>query len=488
MSVLERDERIVDSDTRRVGGLFSEPWLVVAILFGGIVRLLAATRVPLIFDEHQWIAVADRVSLWPLHLPLHGDAHPAASAWLMAAGASVLGSNVVGYRITSVLVGTALIWLCWRVGSQHFGRSVGLLAAAMVAGNEYLFGISRFATEKMLYLAMAVGAVACFLRAVETGRVRDYAIFGAFFGVGLMTKEALILWVPLLAWELVQRKGARALIGPGPLTAFVIMVLAILPDLFWNLFLQDPVISQRSDRGLMQHLQRLDLGWSFGPTSLFLRPAFQLVENGVSEYASMTSLPGGLLLAGALVSIRRAAQPNVRIWLKLGWGPFVFFTLFGASQNAAPEFWWSDLSVVPFALLTAAALVRVPVAVQACVLAMLLPGAINVALATENCYPSAAQVAGPLMERCRKKQSPLIAQFRSAQLETLTRFGPWRLQVADYYTGAATAYLAWLSRTADSTNAESSTWPALSPIARLQEIERMERFLQASGSPRDRAR
>ncbi len=458
--------------------------LLAIVLAGGVLRLLSAISVPFIFDEYMLATIADRVSLRPLNLPLHGDMHGAGGVYAVALGEFLAGPNVLGYRLMSVASGTALIWIVGRLGMRQFGSHVGLAAAALIATNEYLIGISHFATNEMLYLALSSATVLAFLCALDQGGTVRYARVGLAVGLGLMTKEVLVLWLPLLAWELAARRGWRALFERGPLVAALIVLLAVTPDLVWNLLLK-ATSNDITGQGFVEQISRLGLSWSVRPTALFLR-AFH--ESAVSEYPSMTSLPGGLLLAGAVGSLLLLRKPAIRMWLLLGWVPFLFFSFFGGQG----EFWWADLAVVPFVLLTVASVARLSPWLLLVVVCLSLPGAFNVTRASENCYPSAALSSGPLMVRCHAEQRVLIGDFPARDHAALSRVGSMRLPVANYYEQRATAYLAWLSN--ESTDPDA--WPVANvegdrkgflrvvpPEARAAEIARVQQILQALRAP-----
>ena len=61
--------------------------LSTIILFAAVMRFYAAIATPLVYDEYQWTARVDTVSIRPsaFNLPIHGDQHPPGqlywSAW-----------------------------------------------------------------------------------------------------------------------------------------------------------------------------------------------------------------------------------------------------------------------------------------------------------------------------------------------------------------------------------------------------------------------
>ena len=81
--------------------------------------------------------------------------------------------------------------------------------------------------------------------------------------------------------------------------------------------------------------------------------------------ASLDALPGTFNLGtGRTTSVnqlaalwRRDPALRSRFLLVLGWSPFLFFSLLAGGTG---EFWWADLSIVPFALLAAVLLDSLP--------------------------------------------------------------------------------------------------------------------------------
>jgi hypothetical protein len=461
------------------------PWVIFAlftiVVIGGTSRLASSATIPLIFDEYHWLAVADRISLVPPVLPLHGDAHPPGSAYLIALGSRLLGPNLIGYRLASVIAGTALIWIVWKLASREAGPHAGLAAAALVATNQYLFGISRLATEKSFELAFAAGALLAFQIALERDRKRDYALSAVLFGLGLLTKQTLVLWLPVLVWEIVSRRSWRSLLEPGPLLAAAIVLLAVLPDLIWNLFLKGPTLTL-SDRGIVDQLQRIGFGLNLGPTSLFVRRTL-LEAAGYSEYPAMMVWVGAPLLLGALAGAALFRTSTTRLWLRLGWVPFLFFTVFGNPRDGALEFWWSALSVVPFLLLTVALVARaIPLALPVPVL-LSLAGILTLFRTGENCHAPTVwtglrALSREAESRCVEEQHALIARFPARDPVELTRFGDWRLPAARPLHSAAADYL---DRLGSPNPPPSPWWPYVSPGTRPREVVRMQYVTKALG-------
>jgi 4-amino-4-deoxy-L-arabinose transferase-like glycosyltransferase len=406
-------------------------------------RLWLSANTPLVHDEYQWVRIADDVSWLPLGLPLHGDQHPPGAAWLAALGASLLGRNLLGYRLASALLGTALVLVARRLATDLVGPRAGNIAAVLVALNEYLVGVSRLATEKC-YLAPALLSVILFQRAAAAPGPVRFAAAGASFGAALLIKQTPLVWLPLLgAWLLVRPARLRS--GSFWL-GIAVAALLTAPDVAWNV-----AAAGRADpgaEGFAWQISRLQPGLSIAPFALFVRPLFYLGSNpAVSEYASMTTGPGVLLLAGAVVSLWRLRTPAARALQALGFAPLCLFTVLGGGHGV--EFWWADMVVVPFIALAAGVLAQLPRrrVVLFGVLAVALPGAIALFLQRDNCYPPwASPSLTEATARCEAVQRAFIVERRERDHVALTRLGPWRLPASSFYRDQLDRYASLLSR------------------------------------------
>ena len=88
--------------------------------------------------------------------------------------------NILGYRLGSVLCGTTMICIAWRLGLRQFGPTVGLGVAVFAAFNHTLLGILRFATQESAYPAASAAAVLVFCRRDQQGEQGGYVYVGVF--------------------------------------------------------------------------------------------------------------------------------------------------------------------------------------------------------------------------------------------------------------------------------------------------------------------
>jgi hypothetical protein len=239
------------------------------------------------------------------------------------------------------------------------------------------------------------------------------------------------------------------LLASGPAWAgAAVLAAALVPDLAWNLGRAQAEPAGTGDVGILYQLARLQPGtWSWGPLALYLRPLYFLrVEGTISEYASLTTIPGAIVLASALASLLVLRGTPARLLQVLGFGTFAFFCL---ASSPFGEFWWADLSLPVFLALTAGVLASLPraraLAMAGAVLLLAAPG-FRVATSAENYFP--LEWGAPpedVITRYRTSQAHMISRFRERDHAALCRAGVWRLPAAEYYRRSVEAYAEYLS-------------------------------------------
>ncbi|MCV7301090.1 glycosyltransferase family 39 protein [Mycobacterium barrassiae] len=193
----------------------SIPVVAILLLLTAIPRLVNLTGSPTrLDDEGTYVAQAFAVSEWGelAHYTYWYDHPPAGwlqlAAWNMVVGNEFGGSAVVAGRYLMVLVAVLTATLLWMLG-RRIGMSRLAVAAAVTiyAVSPLAISLSRSVYLDNLAIAWLLGALVL----VCSPRHRLSAIFGAAacFGICVLTKETMMLLVPMLAW-LVWIKTAPA--------------------------------------------------------------------------------------------------------------------------------------------------------------------------------------------------------------------------------------------------------------------------------------
>lgn len=356
-------------------------WLLLILLAALVVRVqLAMTREYIHDEENTAIPISKTISFAPgnLHLPLRGENHPALPAYVVKASSTLFGTTHLGYRSMHVLLGLATIVLVYSLTRQWYGPVPARWAAAFLAFNEYYLNVSSRATAHVPNLLLVTGAVYAFSRFLATERVIYLYAAGASAGLAFYCKESTGLLLPVFALTLLISKHRRWLLSPHVYLAVATYVLVITPDIAWNLRTNPDTATvtynnqTHGQATYAAHLRRVGgLGLSPYPsmfyfrgpvTALYARVTGSELKDETTEYWSVNSGIGALLVGAVVVTTVRGASPDqLRLFLLvMFWGIFTFFTLIKKGDPPGrldPVSWiWVEVTIIPAIILAAARL------------------------------------------------------------------------------------------------------------------------------------
>lgn len=356
-------------------------WLLLILLAALVVRVqLAMTRQYIHDEENTAIPISKTISFAPgnLHLPLRGENHPALPAYVVKASSTLFGTTHLGYRSMHVLLGLATIVLVYALTRQWYGPVPARWAAAFLAFNEYYLNVSSRATAHVPNLLLVTGAVYAFSRFLATERVIYLYAAGASAGLAFYCKESTGLLLPVFALTLLISKHRRWLLSPHVYLAVATYVLVITPDIAWNLRTNPDTATvtynnqTHGQATYAAHLRRVGgLGLSpypsmfyfRGPVSaLYARVTGSELKDETTEYWSVNSAIGALLVGAVVVTTVRGASPDqLRLFLLvMFWGIFTFFTMIKKGDPPGrldPVSWiWVEVTIIPAIILAAARL------------------------------------------------------------------------------------------------------------------------------------
>jgi hypothetical protein len=349
--------------------------LLLILLSAVLIRGYLALATSFVWDEAgDWIRIAREISLDPLRLPIREGQHPALPAYLIRAGAELLGPSALGYRLANVLAGTLTVLVVAVIAREWSGAAAGRWAAALVALNEYHLGVSTLATEKAAYLLFCAFALAGFGRFLADGRARALYAAAVAAGLACLCREIAVLLLPAFLVTLLTGRERGWLLRREPYLALGLFLIVISPDLVWNAVHPVGAPPQTS---YLDHLRRIGGGGLNPDPLLFYGRRTGLAalssltggayEDPAAEYPAMNPLLGALLLGGLVGGLRPglAADPRRRLLLTsflLVLGSFVFVVSGPTTrQDLDRSMWfWVDMTLLPGAVLAGAALLRRP--------------------------------------------------------------------------------------------------------------------------------
>jgi hypothetical protein len=122
---------------------------------------------------------------------------------LFLAGFSRVGFLYPGVVIAQSIMGTAIAWMAWRIGTEVFTPRVGLLAAVATALNPYSLVHDTALQETVLLNLCVACSLVLLLSARRTSSGALWFAAGLALALAILTSARVVLFVPLvIVWAL----------------------------------------------------------------------------------------------------------------------------------------------------------------------------------------------------------------------------------------------------------------------------------------------
>jgi 4-amino-4-deoxy-L-arabinose transferase-like glycosyltransferase len=267
---------------------------------------------------------------------------PPLALWVEALSVKVFGFNSLAILVPQALMGVASVGLLYDLTRRRFGRAAGALAGLTLALTPVVVAISRHNNPDALLVLCSVGALWCFVRALDRGATKWLVLAGVCVGLGFEAKMgAALMIVPgmALAWLWVAPRGRAVAIRQLAFAGAALLAVALAwPVIVWlTPSASRPWISGTSDNSIWSLIWeyngfgRLE-GQTGGPGSFGgagggpfggATGAFRLLNEALGGQAGWflgTAAVGGIGIA-ALSRLRRA-DPRTG-WIIAVGGAFV---------------------------------------------------------------------------------------------------------------------------------------------------------------------
>ncbi len=171
-----------------------------------------STAVHAFVDEFHSVHALDKLWQDPNYLllrPYEGvPAFTAVYTYLQMIATTILGPNLAGLRLASVMLGTLLVPAVYLLAHELFDRPTALLAALLLATFPPFIHFSRLGINNIADPLFGVLALAFLVRGLKYGRWGDYALSGVMLGLtqyfyegGKLLYPPLVLgWLVLIMW------------------------------------------------------------------------------------------------------------------------------------------------------------------------------------------------------------------------------------------------------------------------------------------------
>lgn len=201
-------------------------WIVLLSAF--VLRLLLAAQFLLVPDEANYWQ-------WSRYLALGYHDHPPMIAWTIWLCTTLFGQNELAVRLPTIVgVTLASVYICLLAGrwlSHGCAFQVALISQLILLFN----GSALIATPDGLLLPCWAGGCYHALNALEKGETRQWLLTGMWFGLGMLSKYTMLLFLPSLFFcMLCTVPYRRQLLTPWPWLGLGLGVLFFIPVLVWN--------------------------------------------------------------------------------------------------------------------------------------------------------------------------------------------------------------------------------------------------------------
>jgi 4-amino-4-deoxy-L-arabinose transferase-like glycosyltransferase len=306
-----------------------------------VVRLvgLRTSNVDLFSDESQYWS-------WSRDLAFGYFSKPPLLAWMIAAATRVCGDAEWCVRAPAPLMNLATSLIAYAIGHTLYDGRTGVWAAMLTAlGTGAVFSARIMSTDVPMVMFWAV-ALYAYARLLQEASWRWAIVLGIAIGAGLLSKYAMIYFLPGMLIAAFLEKPARVLLGkPHLWLALGVAAVTVSPNVAWNV---------ANSFLTMQHAVGNVADEPIEPS--LLRPltflAAQFAVFGPVVFAAAIAALIALLPRSGFLQLR----PADRIMLAFAVPPLAVVTATAIVVHAYAN--WAAASFVSLAVLAAALLVR----------------------------------------------------------------------------------------------------------------------------------
>lgn len=219
-------DRLADVDARAPGpdpARKTLPIVAAITLIAFLLRVWSFWKPELWIDEYgTWWVVAGGSLREVTHRAIDIQGQSPLFYWIVRLSVALFGENAFALRIPSVLAGTAVVFVGWRIAARVFNDArIALVALVVLATNKDLLHFSQDARPYSLAILFASCSFYSFLKLAERWTARDavlYAISSAavFYAHYIFTVALLVQAVYVLLRSDLRRAWQRwMLLGAG---------------------------------------------------------------------------------------------------------------------------------------------------------------------------------------------------------------------------------------------------------------------------------
>ena len=261
------------TDTRAIDYKRAAMYLIGALLIMRVIGLLISP-LGLHGDEAQYWS-------WSQNSDWGYFSKPPMIAWMIAATTSIFGHAEWAVRLSSPILHSVTGFLIFRVTARIYDGRTGFWASAVYLLMPAVWLSSGIASTDVSLLMFWIIALSGWYGLRSGGGIAQAVVLGLGIGLGLMSKYAMLFFIPpLLIAALFDAPTRQALFGRNGIVVIGLAGLCIFPNIMWNMSHDFATVTHTAANANIQsgvpfHPVELLSFWAdqlavFGPVTLIL--------------------------------------------------------------------------------------------------------------------------------------------------------------------------------------------------------------------------
>ncbi|MDH3348058.1 MAG: glycosyltransferase family 39 protein [Desulfobulbaceae bacterium] len=205
---------------------FAATWVIIAGAL--LMRLVLSSQFLISPDEANYWQ-------WSRYLELGYHDHPPMIAWTIWLATKIFGQNEFAVRLPSVLgLSIASVYIA-NLAGRWFSWRCAFHTTLLLQGILLYNGAALVATPDGMLLPCWAGAIYHAGIALERGKLGQWLLTGVWFGLGLLSKYTILLFLPsLLIYSFFANRYRARLFRPEPWFGFIMSIIIFIPVIIWN--------------------------------------------------------------------------------------------------------------------------------------------------------------------------------------------------------------------------------------------------------------
>ena len=278
--------------------LFAWTWIGLFLLF----KLIYIQLFLLVPDEANYWQ-------WSRHLAWGYHDQAPMIAWTIHWATALFGNTEFAVRLPSVIAMTIATIYLFLLTRRWFGVQIGW-QTVLISQSIFIYNVGALlSTADGLQSAAWAAATYHASCALESGRWRPWLVCGVWFGIGLLSKYTVILFLPcILAYVIFSSRHRRFLKSIKPYIAFGFGCAMFLPVIIWN-----------ADHNWNSLRHVAYIGGANNPMDFHLNYLIEFIGSQVGLFTPLVFI---LIVAAWVKIIRKKYSPDLWILSFLFWVSF----------------------------------------------------------------------------------------------------------------------------------------------------------------------